>query len=174
MTAPQPQRPEPRPVEWFRRCPNGGGTVHLSPQPSTEDTVTDTDELAARIAAVLREHSRTTGMAVTMGWTCRCGHWASGKNGDMPSNHQAAKIAELFQQDKPRPLSPVEIEPWPQAGDRVRGTDLDGVVRVGKLVGFFAWSNETSRNERAHVDLDDGTKAVVHTASLRRLEVRRA
>lgn len=73
-----------------------------------------------------------------------------------------------------RPLSPVEIEPRPQAGDRVRGTDLDGVTRVGKLVGFFAWSHEEQRNTRAHVDLDDGTKTVVHTASLRRLAVRDA
>lgn len=59
-----------------------------------------------------------------------------------------------------------DTEPRPQAGDRVRGIDLDGVVRVGKLVGFFAWSHEEQKNTRAHVDLADGTQTVVHTASL--------
>lgn len=135
--------------------------------------MTDTNDLTARIAAVLREHSRTTGMAVTMGWTCRCGYWATGKNGDMPSDHQAAEIAKLFQDEPnaPRVPSPVEIEPWPQSGQRVSGTDLDGRTVVGKLTGFFAWSNTTQRNERAYVDLDNGVKSVVHTASLRRVAV---
>ena len=31
------------------------------------------------IAAILREHRRTTGMAVAMGDTCRCGAWLDGK-----------------------------------------------------------------------------------------------
>lgn len=59
-----------------------------------------------------------------------------------------------------------ETEPRPQAGDHVRGTDLDGVVRVGELIGFFAWSNEEQKNTRARVNLADGTQAVVHTESL--------
>lgn len=75
----------------------------------------------------------------------------------------------MAERDMPRMLSPVEIEPTPQVGQRVRGTDLDGVVRVGKLDSFFCWDDTAQKNVRAYVWLDDGTRTVVHTASLRRL-----
>lgn len=43
MTRP-PQPPEPvAPVDWFRRCPNGG-TTYRTPRPSTEDSVTNFPE----------------------------------------------------------------------------------------------------------------------------------
>ena len=88
----------------------------------------------------------------------------------------AHELTQLFRPDGPgcwaedekpaRPLSPVEIEPKPQAGDRVRGVDLDNVVRVGELIGFFAWNPKTFTNERANLQLDNGNLAVVTTASL--------
>lgn len=90
----------------------------------------------------------------------------------------AHELTQLFRPDGPgcwaedeqpaRQLSPVEIEPFPQAGQRAHGTDLDGRAVVGELTGFFAWSIETGRNERAYLTLDNGVQAVVHTGSLRR------
>ncbi len=79
----------------------------------------------------------------------------------------------MAERDTPRPLSLVEIEPFPQAGQRAHGTDLDGRAVVGQLTSFFAWSHETGRNERARLTLDSGVQAVVHTGSLRRAEVPR-
>lgn len=35
----------------------------------------DWDSTAERVALVIREHQPTTGMAVTMGTTCKCGYW---------------------------------------------------------------------------------------------------
>lgn len=55
----------------------------------------DTADLTERIAAVLRHHRWTTCMDVAMGWTCRCGHWASGRDGDTPSDHQADRVVEV-------------------------------------------------------------------------------
>lgn len=76
--------------EWTQRLSVSTQSLRTTPTEAEASNVT------ACIAAVLREHRRATGMAVTMGWTCQCGHWASGKNGEMPSDHQAAEIAKLF------------------------------------------------------------------------------
>lgn len=57
---------------------------------------------SAEIAAILREHRRTTGMAPAMGDTCHCGEWCRGET-DWKSEprtcsdlaqHQAEKIVE--------------------------------------------------------------------------------
>jgi hypothetical protein len=50
------------------------------------------DDVQARAAALLSEHCRTSGMAVSMGWTCRCGHWCENIND--ATGHQAAMLAE--------------------------------------------------------------------------------
>lgn len=57
------------------------------------------------VAAVLREHRRTTGMAPAMGDTCRCGAWLDGSTQwkDDPrwandlAQHQADEIIKALQ-----------------------------------------------------------------------------
>jgi hypothetical protein len=58
----------------------------------------------------------------------------------------------------------------PKTGDHAVGTDLDGRTVVGTLNEFFAWSNETSTNTRAYLELASGVVHVVHTDSLRPAE----
>lgn len=48
--------------------------------------------LEEHVASVLKTHQKTSGMAVTMGWTCACGYWASGCKGDTYIDHQAKSI----------------------------------------------------------------------------------
>ena len=50
------------------------------------------DDVQNRTATLLSEHCRTSGMAVSMGWTCRCGHWCENIND--ATGHQAAMLAE--------------------------------------------------------------------------------
>ncbi len=178
----RPQLPEPVvPVDWFRRCPTGG-TAYL--RPSTEDTVTelrdridcalldnadelrdgDTIVISSAKAAGIAEQALTVAVAEKNAEIRRLNSLIE----DMAKEMQA-----MAEQDTPRVPSPVEIEPFPKAGQRAHGTDLDGRAVVGELTGFFAWSHETGQNERAHLTLDNGVQAVVHTGSLRRAEASR-
>lgn len=63
--------------------------------------------------------------------------------------------------------APDKIEPFPVAGQRAHGTDLDGRSVAGVITGFFAWSYEAHTNLRTYLALDDGSTAAVHAASLR-------
>lgn len=60
------------------------------------------DDVQARAAKLLSEHSRTSGMAVSMGWTCRCGHWCENIND--ATGHQTAMLraAGLLAPPSPR------------------------------------------------------------------------
>lgn len=60
------------------------------------------DTVQNRTATLLAEHSRTSGMAVSMGWTCRCGHWCENVND--ATGHQAAMLnaAGLLAAHSPR------------------------------------------------------------------------
>jgi hypothetical protein len=54
-------------------------------------------DAAEQLAAVLSVHQRTTGMAVTSGWTCRCGEWMPGRRGERAEDHQAAEVLKIVQ-----------------------------------------------------------------------------
>lgn len=121
------------------------------------------------LTAHLTDDEQLRGELPTGGDPCPVGV-GGGPDGDdfAPCNQPAAPGLEVCAEHADGPVVETTAEPeFPSAGLRATGTDLDGRTVTGTIVGFFAWSNETSKNERAHLDLDDGTKTVVTTASLR-------
>ncbi|MBP2323299.1 hypothetical protein JOF56_003684 [Kibdelosporangium banguiense] len=53
-------------------------------------------ERVSTIRRVLHEHRETSGMRVAAGWTCRCGHWATGRPGKSREDHWAAVVVEAL------------------------------------------------------------------------------
>lgn len=94
------------------------------------------ESVAQQTAAVLAEHCRTSGMAVSMGWTCRCGHWCENIND--ATGHQAAMLAEAG-------LLAVE-----QAGEAPRSPDdvAGGLAGMLRAAGLLASPSPRTRTHR--------------------------
>jgi len=94
------------------------------------------DDVQARTATLLSEHSRTSGMAVSMGWTCRCGHWCENIND--ATGHQAAMLAEAGL------LAVEQAGEVPGSPDDVAG-GLAGMLRAA---GLLSPQSSTPRTRR--------------------------
>ena len=61
--------------------------------------------LRGAVTQVLREHRRTTGMAVAMGETCKCGVWCEGASISDPTKfdlamHQADEVRKALGKER--------------------------------------------------------------------------
>lgn len=70
------------------------------------------------IAAVIRDHSKTTGMAVAMGQTCRCGAWL---RGDAHVHEVPRWVDDLAQHQADEIIKALAATPAAEGDDRGRG-----------------------------------------------------
>ncbi len=99
------------------------------------------DDIQNRTATLLSEHSRTSGMAVSMGWTCRCGHWCENIND--ATGHQAAMLraAGLLASPSPRARTRRSGTRACRAVDEALGTAGYDPAWIGSVGPESAWSD---------------------------------
>jgi len=99
------------------------------------------DDVQDRTAKLLAEHSRTSGMAVSMGWTCRCGHWCENIND--ATGHQAAMLraAGLLASPSPRTRTRRSGTRACKAVDEALGTAGYDPAWIGSVGPESVWSD---------------------------------